>query len=75
VLFGHVVVQIIPGEKHFGAEFTRIGQCSREMDILYMLLQVASVSSYFATQSAFPTFGTKTQFLDKISRENNTGAT
>ena len=73
-MFGYVMVKIVPGEKCFITVLAGIRQSSRKMNVLHMLLKIASVSSRLATKCTFKTFRAKRWFLDKVGGEDDTGS-
>jgi len=71
-MFGYVMVKIVPGEKCLIAVLAGIRQSSRKMNVLHMLLKIASVSSRLPTKCTFMTFRAKRWFLDKVGGEDDT---
>jgi hypothetical protein len=57
VLLGNVHIQVVPGREVLLAILARIVKCTRVMDILNMLPQVATILAGLAAQGAFMQVG------------------
>lgn len=57
MLLGNVHIQVVPGREVLLAILARIVKCTRVMDILNMLPQVATILARLAAQGAFMQVG------------------
>ena len=75
MVFRNMMIEVIPGEKCFIAVFAAVRQGSWEMNILYMFLEVAPISSCLAAEGAFKTFWSQRWLFNQVGREDNTSST